>query len=293
MSIQSSQPSDDTIIITEKLKQLTESLHEIQKARDANESQTKSIGKFHSKMQDEPGKAYYKLKLKNLYSTALSGCQSEADAIQNSLNKLAEVRCALRNRPRKVGIFSKEIAIRRGQLMKMLLSSAKTIPLYVPRKKDEEPPPLCGKSSPPPNYICKAGDLVCALTKQPPTAVDDNDSNWILAEVVSYNSSTNKYDIDDIDEEQKERHVLSRRRVIPLPNMRANPETNPRQLFDKESPVLALYPQTTCFYRGKIHKTPTSLNEDYLVEFEDSNYPTGYAPPLQVPQRYVIAEPKV
>ena len=31
---------------------------------------------------------------------------------------------------------------------------------------------------------------------------DDSEENWILAEVVSFNGTTNKYDIDDIDAEE-------------------------------------------------------------------------------------------
>ena len=49
------------------------------------------------------------------------------------------------------------------------------------------------------------GDMVAALVKGP------EDENWILAEVVAYNSVTGKYDVDDIDEEQKDRHTLSKR----------------------------------------------------------------------------------
>ena len=44
-----------------------------------------------------------------------------------------------------------------------------------------------------------------ALVKGP------EDENWILAEVVAYNTITGKYDVDDIDEEQKDRHTLSKR----------------------------------------------------------------------------------
>jgi SAGA-associated factor 29 len=75
----------------------------------------------------------------------------------------------------------------------------------------------------------KAGDMVAALVKGP-----EGDENWILAEVVSYNTS-GKYEVDDIDEEQKDRHVLSKRRVMPLPLMRANPDTDPNCLFPKSS----------------------------------------------------------
>lgn len=78
--------------------------------------------------------------------------------------------------------------------------------------------------------------MVAALVK----GIEEED-NWILAEVVLYNSITNKYEVDDIDEIQKERHNLSRRRVIPLPLMRANPETEPEALFSKGSVGLYIF----------------------------------------------------
>lgn len=142
---------------------------------------------------------------------------------------------------------------------------------------------MCGALPAESNYVAKVGDMVAALVKG-----SDGDENWILAEVVYYNHNSNKYEIDDIDEEQKERHVLSRRRVVPLPLMRANPETDLDALFPKDTLVLALYPQTTCFYRAIIQELPKTAHEEYQVLFEDSSYPEGYSPPLSVPQRYVI-----
>ena len=143
---------------------------------------------------------------------------------------------------------------------------------------------LCGAMGAEAQYVAKMGDLVAALVKG-----NDGDENWILAEVVHYNHSSNKYEIDDIDEEQKDRHILSRRRVLPLPLMRANPETDPDALFPKDTLVLALYPQTTCFYRAIIQDPPKTAQQEYQVLFEDSSYSDGYSPPLSVPQRYVIA----
>ena len=70
--------------------------------------------------------------------------------------------------------------------------------------------------------------MVAALAKG-----QENDENWILAEVINFNSTTNKYEVDDIDEEQKDRHVLSKRKVVPLPLMRADPETDPHAMFAK------------------------------------------------------------
>ena len=63
----------------------------------------------------------------------------------------------------------------------------------------------------------------------------EGEENWILAEVILYNPSTNKYEIDDVDEEEKERYVVSKRRILPLPLMRANPETDAHALFPKGS----------------------------------------------------------
>ena len=60
------------------------------------------------------------------------------------------------------------------------------------------PPPLCGCMSAESNYIAKPGDKIAARVKS------DGDENWILAESVSFNTNSNKYTIDDIDEEGKE-----------------------------------------------------------------------------------------
>lgn len=59
----------------------------------------------------------------------------------------------------------------------------------------------------------------------------ETESNWILAEVISYNTSTYVYEVDDVDEEDKQKYVVSLRRVVPLPLMRANPETDPNALY--------------------------------------------------------------
>ena len=46
--------------------------------------------------------------------------------------------------------------IRRGALMKMLATSAETIPLWV-GKDGEDPPPLCGSIPCESNYIAESG----------------------------------------------------------------------------------------------------------------------------------------
>ena len=141
--------------------------------------------------------------------------------------------------------------------MTLLQQSAMTLPLWI-GKPGDKPPPLCGAIPASGDYVAKPGDKVAARVK----AVE-GDEQWILAEVVSYSHATNKYEVDDIDEEGKERHTLSRRRIIPLPQWKANPETDPEALFQKEQLVLALYPQTTCFYRALIHTPPQRVRSHH------------------------------
>ncbi|MEJ1281788.1 SAGA complex associated factor 29 [Cricetulus griseus] len=174
-----------------------------------------------------------------------------------TLDKIAEIKSLLEERRKAAkiaGLYNDSEpprkTMRRGVLITLLQQSAMTLPLWI-GKPGDKPPPLCGAIPASGDYVAKPGDKVAARVK----AVD-GDEQWILAEVVSYSHATNKYEVDDIDEEGKERHTLSRRRIIPLPQWKANPETDPEALFQKEQLVLALYPQTTCFYHHALIHTP-------------------------------------
>ncbi|OXB74282.1 UNVERIFIED_CONTAM: hypothetical protein H355_011734 [Colinus virginianus] len=86
-------------------------------------------------------------------------------------------------------------------------------------------------------------------TKWPRVKAVDGDEQWILAEVVSYSHAANKWG-------NMGQHMLSRCRVILLLQWKANLETDPEAQFQQEQLVLALYPQTTCFYCALIHAPP-------------------------------------
>nr|XP_051700813.1 SAGA-associated factor 29-like [Oryctolagus cuniculus] len=234
-------------------------------------------------------------KLRGLYTTAKADAEAECNILQKALDQIAEIKSLLEERrisAKIAGLYNDSEpprkTMRRGVLMTLLQQSAMTLPLWI-GKPGDKPPPLCGAIPASGDYVAKPGDKVAARVK----AVD-GDEQWILAEVVSYSHATNKYEVDDSDEEGKERHTLSWRRIIPLPQWKANPETDPEALFQKEQLVLALYPQTTCFYRALIHSPPQRPQDDYSVLFEDTSYADGYSPPLNVAQRYVVAckEPK-
>ncbi|VDM70061.1 unnamed protein product, partial [Strongylus vulgaris] len=113
-----------------------------------------------------------------------------------------------------------------------------TLPLWV-GGVDGFPPPFVGGIAIPETLPLKSGDSVAAYV----------DENWILAEVLAV-SPTGRYDVKDVDDEQRVRLTIARRRLIPLPKWRADPERDAHALFPMEAIVLALYPQTTCFYKG-------------------------------------------
>lgn len=268
--------------IQSSLKELMKSLRRYEEVRKSSLTSLEAINSSHRQAEAEDkltpaGQS----KLLKQYQEGISGCEKEEEELRKALDRIYHIR-ELRNSMRLAARASgNKENIRRAAHMKMLAISAQTIPLWVGRD-GEEPPELCGCIPADPNFTAEQGDMVAALVK------GQDDDNWILAEVVSFNPVTGKYDVDDIDEEQKDRHTLSRRKVIPLPRWRANPDTCPEALYEKGTTVMAIYPQTTCFYKGIIKEQPSCGSDDYEVLFEDPSYADGYSPPLQVAQRYVI-----
>lgn len=262
----------------------------IQNERDKASPNLASIQKTNEKMVLETKVSnYLKIKVKSLYLTALTDANTECDLLRKGLNIIAQIK-SIQEEKRIIARLSESVSkdehprksMRRGVLMTLLQKSAQTLPLWI-GKPNEEPPILCGSIGPSMDYVARPGDKVAAKVK-----TEDMEDQWILAEVISFNSTTLKYEVDDIDEEGKERHYLSKRRIAPLPQWKANPETNPEALHSKGTLVLALYPQTTCFYRGVISEVPTTAHEEYSVLFEDNSYAGGYSPALCVAQKYIV-----
>ncbi|ETN66734.1 coiled-coil domain-containing protein 101 [Anopheles darlingi] len=264
--------------VQDRLKALKSLVCEIETERKRFEPNINNMVRM-TKMASDDKSPAVNHKLKTLYKIGLQDALQEEALIRQALAKIQDIRNIRNERRIQARNAGNKETIRRGALMKMLQISAQTLPLFV-SKPGEKVPPLCGSIPADNSYIAKPGDMVAALVKS-----EEGEENWILAEVVLYVSSTSKYEVDDIDEEQKDRHVLSKRRIVPLPLMRANPETDGQALFPKGTTVMALYPQTTCFYKAIINQLPQTANEEYEVLFEDPTYPDGYSPPLFVAQR--------
>ncbi|VDD93484.1 unnamed protein product [Enterobius vermicularis] len=169
-------------------------------------------------------------------------------------------------------------SLKRGELMELLVQRARFTPLWV-SKPDEFPPPLVGAIPASDSEALRIGWDVAAFVN----------NIWMLAEVVGVSASSGSYEVRDLDDEQKDKKYSVRRsRMIPLPHWRADPQRDSHALFPVNAIVLALYPQTTCFYKGVIERVPETANDGYMVAFEDAQFPQGYSPPLPIPQRYVV-----
>lgn len=175
----------------------------------------------------------------------------------------------------------------RSHLLTTLKNSASTLPLFVSQPGTTKLPRLVGCTPAASGYIAKSGEMVAACVKIPAMNKDGLEENiWILAVVRSYKSNTRNYEVQDVDEEQSKIYILSKRHVVPLPTHRANPETDQSALFPLRSIVLAVYPQTTCFYRAMVTDQPKTAQQDYTLLFEEEA--GDFIEPASVPQRYVI-----
>ncbi|GMR45472.1 hypothetical protein PMAYCL1PPCAC_15667 [Pristionchus mayeri] len=197
-------------------------------------------------------------------------CAEEAEYLRKLLSdieKLKELDAKART----------QLPMSRQQLMKFLVQQGELLPLWI-GGVDGFPPPSVGAVEQPASAPLKTGDAVAALVEE----------NWILAEVEAALPG-GKFELKDVDDDQRSQLILPRNCIIPLPKYRADPLRDNHAIFPRDAFVLALYPQTTCFYRGIIHKPPEMATDMYSIMFEDSSYTSGYSPSLPIHQRYVVS----
>ena len=73
-------------------------------------------------------------------------------------------------------------------------------------------------------------------------------------------------------------HTVSARMVMPLPRSEPSVYT-PYNEFARGLWVLALYPDTTCFYKALVHTPPSARSGphpySYMVELKDESEPSS------------------
>ncbi|KAI0720477.1 SGF29 tudor-like domain-containing protein [Cerioporus squamosus] len=123
-------------------------------------------------------------------------------------------------------------------------------------------------------------------------ATGGKDEEWILAVVTKcINQDKNRYEVQDPEPQEDgapgQRYNTTLRAIIPLPDPNAPPDSathlNAYPEFAAGSTVMALYPDTSCFYRAEVIANPRDLNATsrggqngkqipmYKLKFEDDD----------------------
>lgn len=120
---------------------------------------------------------------------------------------------------------------------------------------------------------------------------DGDENTWILAVVTKcINQDRNRYEVQDAEPHEAGQPGLfyntTLRAIIPLPDPDAHPSSpshlNAYQEFPVGSVVMALYPDTSCFYRAEVLASPRDMQvasrgqsskhvPTYKLKFEDDD----------------------
>lgn len=135
-------------------------------------------------------------------------------------------------------------------------------------------------------WAARPGEQVAAKV------IHNQEESWILGQVQRYYPDIEAYDVRDEDDPSK---------LIRLPWRNVMRLSTGAELgcFVKGTECLAIFPETTSFYKARISRMPVwKLNhgeptvKDIVVKFEDDINPnTGSIPNRRVPSGYVIRPP--
>lgn len=121
------------------------------------------------------------------------------------------------------------------------------------------------------------------------SATGGKDEEWILAVVTKcINQDKNRYEVQDPEPQEDGQpgqcYNTTLRAIIPLPDPNAPPESathlNAYPEFLAGSTVMALYPDTSCFYRAEVIASPSDMqpagrtgpsSRTYKLKFEDDD----------------------
>jgi len=153
---------------------------------------------------------------------------------------------------------------------------------------------LCGAVSPSPSHVAQPGDPVAAKV------TGRRSVEWILASVIQFFPEKNKYEVEDEDpgEEEdplmKKRFLVSSKNIIFLPTKLPETWTASTE-FPKGTFVLAMFPDTTSFYRAIVDQPPRKrAKHDYLLIFDDEEeMEDGKPKPRTVLPEHVVAFPRI
>jgi len=125
--------------------------------------------------------------------------------------------------------------------------------------------------------------------------------DWLLASILQYFPDKNKYEVEDVEEEEdtkkKPRYIFPVKCVLEIPT-----DVDKKPYYPKGHEVLSLYPNSSCFYKATVVKTPNEHKNSsdgkpaYIVRFEDDDEAEREVPADRVldmpPKRKIKMEDK-
>ena len=124
----------------------------------------------------------------------------------------------------------------------------------------------------------KVGEQVAAKVSR-----SNENGSWILGSIIDFDMKTYFYEVQDEDDVNRVMH-LQMQDVKRLEDQVSH--------LRRGDHVLAVFPETTSFYRGIVAKNPKPVHgsgsTDVIVRFEDDEDETGRAPPRRVPARFIL-----
>lgn len=94
-----------------------------------------------------------------------------------------------------------------------------------------------------------------------------------------YDAASEKYEVQDEDDAS---------RVMRLDAADVRKLGEAVSLLHRGDRVLAVFPETTSFYRGAVAKNPKGANSDVLLRFDDDEDEAGRPLIRRVPARFVL-----
>lgn len=124
----------------------------------------------------------------------------------------------------------------------------------------------------------RAGEQVAALVN------NNGEDGYILGNVLDYDANLQTYEVQDEDDVN---------RILYLNNSHVKRLEDSAAHLRRGDVVLAVFPETTSFYRAVVAKNPRPPQHgnggwDVVCRFEDDEDMSGRAPPRRVPGRFVL-----
>ncbi|KAJ1562394.1 hypothetical protein HK096_010406 [Nowakowskiella sp. JEL0078] len=180
-------------------------------------------------------------KLLDLHSQTLEKVVAEQAAIQKALEQVVLLKAMKEHDiEREVGKRKKR---KQDEKQKPAPTPKKSKVIQSTAQKSTEEAP-----KPPPQPILEPGDQV---------AVRPANQDWILAYIMNWIPEKGKYEVEDAEDDEVEvgkrkRYLFTPRMIIPIPTVK-------RAELPIGREVLALYPNSSCFYKAEVILPPSKV----------------------------------